>query len=364
MARVILHIHSLEGGGAERVWAILASGLAGLGHECLFVVERVDDANRPFLDSTVSYKVLTASSHVAQVAEMAALWRHTQPQVVLTACGNANFKAALVRAGGQRKPGLIISIHGAVASGLLGRTGMKLFPLVARVADRVVYNSSGMRALMEHKWLVPQANGCVINNPVWFPACVDPGDCERLYPSFAGRRLILSVGRLLVEQKGQDDLLKAFARFAQTDPNHDLVLVGDGPSRTALQSLACELGVRTRVHFIGYSRDPWPFYARAAIFAHCARHEAFGNVLVEALGYGLPIVATDTPGAREVLSGGTFGRLVPIGDVDAMTRGLHDAVQSQADSARLKRRAAEFAPAHAIAQYDRLIGELIDERGC
>ena len=363
MARVILHIHSLEGGGAERVWAILASGLAGRGHECLFVVERVDDANRPFLDSRVPYKVLAASSHVAQVAEMAALWRHTQPHVVLTACGNANLKAALVRAGGQRKPGLIISIHGAVASGILGRAGLKLFPLVARIADRVVYNSWGMRGLMERRWFVPQANGCVINNPVLFPACVDPDECERLYPSLAGRRLILSIGRLHVDQKGQDDLLKAFARFAQTDPNYDLVLVGDGPSRTALQSLARELGVGARVHFMGYSQDPWPFYAGAAILAHCARHEAFGNVLVEALGYGLPIVATDTPGAREVLAGGIFGRLVPIGDVDGITRGLHDALQSQPDSARLKRRAAEFAPARAIEQYDRLIGELISERG-
>jgi glycosyltransferase involved in cell wall biosynthesis len=364
MARVILHIHSLEGGGAERVWAILASGLARRGHECLFVVERVDDANRQFLDSTVPFKVLKASSHVTQIAEMAALWRHTQPHVVLTACGNANLKAALARAGGQRKPALIISVHGAVATGILGRTGLKLFPLVARVADRVVYPSWRMRALMEQRWFVPQTKGCVIHNPVWFPACVDPGECERLYPSLAGRQLILSVGRLQVHQKGQDDLVKAFARFAPTDPNYDLVLIGDGPSRTALQSLACELGVGARVHFMGYSRDPWPFYARAAIFAHCARHEAFGNVLVEALGYGLPIVATDTPGAREVLAGGTFGRLVPIGDVYEITRGLHDLVQSQEDSARLKRRAAEFAPERAIEQYDRLIGELLDERDC
>jgi glycosyltransferase involved in cell wall biosynthesis len=176
--------------------------------------------------------------------------------------------------------------------------------------------------------------------------------------------LILSVGRLKVDQKGQDDLVKAFARFAQTDSDYDLVLVGDGPSRTALQSLASELGVRARVHFIGYSGEPWPFYARAAIFAHCARHEAFGNVLVEALGYGLPIVATDTPGAREVLARGTFGRLVPIGDIYGITRELQDAVQSQEDSARLKRRAADFAPAHAIEKYDRLIEELLNERTC
>ena len=120
MARIILHIHSLGGGGAERVWAVLASGLARRGHETLFVVERTDDANRSFLDASVKLKVFDAPSHLGQIAEMAALWRQVRPHVVLTA-SSSNLKAALARTGVRHGPSLVVSVHGAVGTGILGR---------------------------------------------------------------------------------------------------------------------------------------------------------------------------------------------------------------------------------------------------
>ena len=362
MARIVMHIHSLAGGGAERVWAVLASGLARRGHEIFMAVEKSEDANRCFLNEKVKLMLLKATSHTRQVAEFATLWKQVEPQLVLTAGASTMLKVACARNLLSTDFAFLISVHGAVATGLLGRTGLMLFPAIARTADHIVYNSNGMRGLVERQWLVPRTRACVIHNPVWLPPAGDPGICEQLIPALANRRFVLSVGRLQTSQKAQDDLLSAFARFAESHPSFDLVIVGDGPSRAALEALAARLGIQRRVHFAGYQREPWSFYAGAAVFAHTARSEAFGNVIVEALGFGLPIVATDTLGAQEVLAKGKFGCVVPIGDIEAIRRGLSNLAKSRIDPSVQRRRAAEFAPDRAVQQYEDLIERILTER--
>ena len=130
------------------------------------------------------------------------------------------------------------------------------------------------------------------------------------------------------------------------------MFVGDGAGRDALLSLAQELGVADRVILAGFHPDPTPFYKTADLFVLSSDYEGFGNVIVEALACGTPVVSTDCPsGPGEILDGGRFGRLVPVDDAEAMAEAMHAALDAPADPGALKHRAADFLPELAARKY-------------
>jgi glycosyltransferase involved in cell wall biosynthesis len=145
-----------------------------------------------------------------------------------------------------------------------------------------------------------------------------------------------------------------------------LVIIGAGvnPTRTRdrtaeLTRLAEALGVAGDVRLLGFVSNPVPFMARASVFVLSSTFEGFGNVLVEALGAGCPVVATDCPsGPAEILDHGRYGWLVPVGDDAAMAESILAALDHPPARGVLMRRAAEFDLAHAMDRYvPLLLGE-------
>jgi glycosyltransferase involved in cell wall biosynthesis len=122
----------------------------------------------------------------------------------------------------------------------------------------------------------------------------------------------------LHKQKGYTYLLQAFARVLKQRPSH-LVILGEGDDREELQRLANSLGISPYVHLLGYAPNPLAYMRHAAVFVLSSVAEGFGNVIVEALACGTPVISTDCPhGPREILSGGLYGTLVQVGDVGAL----------------------------------------------
>src|SRR5579872_1353686 len=128
MARIIAYIHSLAGGGAERVWAVVASGLAQRGHEVLFVVERHDVENAKYLQNVELYG-LRGSTHLAQIFDLMKIRRRFGADVVISAASNANVKATIAKLLMPRGA-LIASVHSEAADPprFLGRAGFALLP--------------------------------------------------------------------------------------------------------------------------------------------------------------------------------------------------------------------------------------------
>jgi glycosyltransferase involved in cell wall biosynthesis len=136
---------------------------------------------------------------------------------------------------------------------------------------------------------------------------------------------VLSVGRLS-KQKDFGTLLRAFARVREDRPAR-LVILGDGPERSMLESLISELGLDEVAALPGWVANPYPWMAHAGVYVLSSRWEGLPSVLIEALYCGVPIVATDClSGPREILEGGEHGLLVAVGDVDALARGIESAL--------------------------------------
>jgi glycosyltransferase involved in cell wall biosynthesis len=196
----------------------------------------------------------------------------------------------------------------------------------------------------------------VIHNPVALDACerdapLHPWLSQQLHP------VILGAGRLS-PQKDFATLLRAFARL---EARLHLIIIGDGPERNRLLRLAHELGIAHRVALPGFVSNPRAYMASAALFVLSSRWEGFGNVLVEAMAEGTPVVATDCEsGPRDILMDGLLGPLAPVGDHETLALAMRAALSAPTDSSRLRDRAADFSPARIAERY---LQELLPQRG-
>lgn len=140
-------------------------------------------------------------------------------------------------------------------------------------------------------------------------------------------RFLLFAGRL-ASNKGLPLLVEAFTRLAPRSPDLDLVLVGeDGGEGERVGALAQKAGLSARVHRVGFVRDEALLasaYAQASAFVLPSDYEAFGLVLLEAMAQGTPVVATRVGGMPSIVEDGRNGRLVPPGDVGALTSALEE----------------------------------------
>jgi len=124
--------------------------------------------------------------------------------------------------------------------------------------------------------------------------------------------VLISIGRL-VEQKGFDDLLNALQIVLRSTPVR-LILLGEGPKRKALETLARDLNLGQYIDFHGFVANPYTFVKQSSLYVLSSRYEGFGIVILESLALGVPVISTDCPsGPGELLEGGLWGNLIPPG---------------------------------------------------
>ncbi len=158
--------------------------------------------------------------------------------------------------------------------------------------------------------------------------------------------LILWVGRP-VAVKNLPMLLRAFARVHTELPEVRLVIAGD-ITGTSLPEQIASMGLSSAVCLLGAvaHRHLPALYQMATVYAHASNYEGFGLVLAEAAAAGLPIVSTDTDGARDIVVDGATGTLVPIGDDEAMATALIDLLRDPEHAAQIGDRARQQIQQH------------------
>lgn len=136
---------------------------------------------------------------------------------------------------------------------------------------------------------------------------------------------LITIGRL-IDQKDHISLLRSF-KLLNEILDSELFIIGDGKNRSKLLNYARELKVSDRVEFTGWVDDPSKYLKSSDVFLLSSKYEGFGNVIVEAMSCGLPIISTDCPGGpREILEDGKYGVLVPVGDTRAMADAIYDMI--------------------------------------
>lgn len=237
----------------------------------------------------------------------------------------------------------------------------KRFERIARLADCLLTVSPGMLEAAKARFDTPCRRYAMIPNPAFEPERIARAR-QRTVPRPGPGSHVVFVGRL-ARQKDLPTLLQAFALVARSRRDAWLTILGDGPERSALEALARQLGVAGQTRFLGFVKEPLTYLMDADVFALASDHEAFGYVLVEALSAGVPVVSTDCPhGPAFILGGGNYGRLVPIGDAQAMAGAILETLEAPPDPGKLRERAHAFDADSVATQYGLLFRELIDAR--
>jgi len=239
------------------------------------------------------------------------------------------------------------------SKGYLHNVMMRLSTALAyRIADSVVAVSKSVAGDLASISGVSRKKISVIYNPA-----ARGVDFELTAEKESGLNqvTILTVGSLK-PSKNHHLLVRAFSLVSKS-LDSKLVILGEGGMRESIQQLVSELGLNSKVYMPGYVEDPYEYYRKADLFVLSANYEGFGNVLVEALECGLPIVSTDCPGGpREILDDGKYGELVPAGDVSALANAIERVIANPSAPVMQNYRAQEFTIDVAARAYYVLFG--------
>jgi glycosyltransferase involved in cell wall biosynthesis len=330
--RIAIYIPSLRGGGAERVMVMLANAFISYGYSVDLVLCEAEGSYIKDVSVEVTIIDLGSQRVTTSLPGLIRYLRRAKPSALLSAMVHANIIAVLATYMARTDTRLVVSEHNTLKSLLetvhwLRRE--KIFPFAMRLiypqADGIVAVSKGVAdelAVITNiscEKIDVIYNPVIINQPIthhainktihsWFEADQPP--------------VILSAGRL-TRQKDFTTLIYAFAELL-TKYQARLVILGEGEQRNALEQLIQKLNISGKILLPGFVNNPREWMQCSSLFALSSSWEGFGNVIVEAMACGLPIVSTDCPsGPAEILEHGQWGRLVPVGDVSGLAEAMY-----------------------------------------
>lgn len=362
---IMIVIHSLRGGGAERVAVDLSAYWQRLGYQVSIVTQMSEKTDAyPVPAGIKRYVMGTAHESGGGLRGALANWRRVRrlrklikkhkPDCVLGMMTTASILAVMAAKGLPCR--VIVSEHTHPPMKKLPESWVRLRRWAYPRAHAVVALTGGTaRWIRDH---IPGSRVVVIPNAVRWP--LQPQEPHVPVPNKGDRLRLLAVGRLHLV-KGFDLLIQAFAMLANYFPDWDLVILGEGDERAALQKQIDEAGLTKRVYLVGRVGNMAEWYQSADLYVLSSRAEGLSNTLLEAMASGLAVVATDCDtGPREIIRDNIDGVLVnPPENADALAAHLSDLMARPLKRTALARRAIDvrdrFSVPIVMAQWERLL---------
>lgn len=334
--RISLFLLDIPCGGVEQMTLNLAQGFVDRGLAVDLVLARATGAFLPKVPPQVRLidlksgptwsKFLNLADYLRIIACLPGLARYLrqeQPIALLSAKDHANVAAIWAKQLARVSTPVVIGVRVPPSKTSLDGGMGRFMPHIVRYlypkADQIVAVSHGVAEDMTRTLQLPLARINVIYNPVITSELLRKSKAFVTHPWFTSKEtpIILGVGRL-TPQKDFTTLIKAFA-LVRKQKVCRLVILGDGEQKPQLESLIEQLGLESDVNLPGLTENPYTYMAQSDVFVLSSAWEGLGNVLVEALAVGTPVVSTDCPsGPREILQNGRLGPLVPVGDALAL----------------------------------------------
>jgi len=290
--------------------------------------------------------------------------RREQPEVLMVAKDRAIRTAILAHRFAKVKTRLVGQLHMNMSGYLQDKSAFQswlrtapmrwLFPhldLIIGVSEGVVEDTVQITGISRERMIA-------LPNPVITAEVYSKSEEPLDHPWFNSANappVILAAGRLSPE-KDFATLIRAF-HIVRGQRDSRLVIIGEGPLRRALQQQIAELGLQNDVLLAGHTTNPYHYMKKAALLAFSSIAEGSGNVLIEAMALGKPVVSTDCPyGPSETLAGGLYGPLVPVGDHQALAEAIVKTLDQPLPPETLRQAVAEFSVARSTERYLQALG--------
>ncbi len=362
-SRIGLFLPSLEGGGAERVMLTLAGELANRGFEVDFLLS---EARGPLVEQVpenVRLIDLKRPRVMACLPALVSYLRRERPRVLVSGLNHANLVVLWASSIAGVPTSIVVTVHNTLSrltGGAHSFTDRALPALIRRFygwSDAIVAVSGGVADDLAATARLPRESIRVIYNPVVTDELFARADQPADHPWMenGGGPVVLGVGAL-TRQKDFPTLIRAFAGV-ERPADARLMILGEGPDRPELERLIGELGLGDRVALPGFVGNALALMARSDVFVLSSLYEGLPTVLIEASAVGVPVISTDCKsGPREILDGGRYGKLVPVGDVEALSGAISAVLADPAAHRVPAERVEQFSPGAVVPQYLHAMG--------
>jgi glycosyltransferase involved in cell wall biosynthesis len=352
MTEITLFTAKPTGGGAEVVFTSLARYFSEEGIKTDFIL--LDSGDREFNAGEANIIEVPHTRTRYALPWLVQYLNKTSPDVIYSTLTGPNLVTVLASKISHVDSTVVVTeaaIRSKSAKAKQSR-GEHILNLGARVlyprADSVVTMSESAGEDMR-RFLWGRGNVAAIPNPVDIERVRQAAAKQVTHEWFSGDyNVILGVGRL-VPVKDFTTLIKAFDIYSGEKDR--LVILGEGPERNKLEQLVKQKGI-SGVDLLGYVDNPYRFMKRADVLVSTSKFEAFGNVIVEALACGTPVIATDCPGGpSEILTSDEYGELAPVGEVEEIANLIKTVLNRDYDQDVLVDRAGNYSLESIAAQY-------------
>lgn len=325
-------------------------------------------AEGPYLrDVATNVRVvdLRAGRVIKALLPLAWYLRRERPVAMLSAMGHANVVAIIAKLLFFKPVFCAVSERSTISSEykrnskLLGKFVYFLIPWLYPRADAICTVSKMSSIDLANFTGLPINRIATIYNPFDLINIETDSLGEINHPWLQDSKIpvILAAGRL-TEQKDFKTLIRAFSKLSKIRRVR-LFILGEGELRSTLETLSTKIGLTADdIQMPGFIENPFPYMARCSLFVLSSRWEGLPGVLIQALACGAPVVSTDCPsGPNEILEDGRWGRLVPVGDVDALAEAMTEVLDTPRDQLPdVRARARDFEQDRAVDAYLRLLG--------
>jgi glycosyltransferase involved in cell wall biosynthesis len=353
---------------ADRYETLLVHGSLPAGEASLADLAREEGATMRFLPAL--QPAVRPPRDARALLELIRIAREFKPQIVHTHTAKAGFIGRQAALAVRPRPAIVHTYHGHVLEGYFGAAKSRLYleleRALARVSDRLLGVSQATVDDLVRLGVAPRERFRVMPLGLDLEALAETGEEPRGSSRSAlgigpDEIVLIFVGRV-VPIKRLDVLLRALARAREADPRIRLALVGDGEQRPALERQAVELGIAADVLFLGYRRELGPLFAAADVAVLSSDNEGTPVSLIEAAAAGLPAVATDAGGVREVV-GEETGIVVERGNATALAEGIarmaaDPELRASRGRAARERALSRYGAERLLADVDSLYREL------
>ncbi len=353
--KVLFFTSALGGGGAEKHLLRVINHLDRERFRVSLALVKPGGEFERALAADVKTHFLTASGKgsttvrmLRAVEPLRRVVKQEQPDLIFSVIDLANIVSLISTRGVAAQPKIILGVQTPPSIAYrhskhpVGRLILRLLPRLYPKADQIVALSNGVAADLVSLAPTMKSRMSVIYN-AGFEAEVLDRARESISPSeLPPPPLIVACGRLKA-LKGFSYLIDALARVREQIPAH-LCIIGEGEERPVLEKKIKRMGLAGCVRLLGFQENPFKYMAAADLFVLSSLFEGFGNVIVEAMACGAPVIATDCPcGPGEIIQDGHDGLLVPPANSEALAQGIIRVLKDEA----LKKRLSENGRARA-----------------
>lgn len=344
---IVIIVSAMNMGGAQRVVSILCNYWSKNGYVvtliCTYTGGKI---NYYKLNKHVTLKYLTNNPFLPKNKFCNLIWKliHLRKlikiqnaDVVISFLTRVNIASVLSTLGNKKN--LILCERTWPPFSTLGKFFWGIYRILFKSVDRIVVQTNKSKAWLNRNF--PNCDVNVISNPIIYPIPFDNGSL--VHPdtiTSQNKKVILASGRLH-KYKQFDLLIKVFSQIKDKYKNWDLIILGEGEEREALNRMLFDNKLSDRVYLPGSVGNISEWYERADLFVLSSSVEGFPNVLLEAMAYGVPCISFDCDtGPRDMIQNGINGILV---DPKEKEQGLLDAIGKMIGSEKLRRKFAENA---------------------